>query len=429
MANENSLPPLQPVTVLNVTDKQGKEWLTEPNIERRPVITQQLAYLITNILSDEVARWPSLGHPNPLEIGRPAAAKVGGTTDHKDTWTIGYTPQTVVGVWAGDTDKNPIAEGQVPVAVSATLWHAITQYISRETPATSWEVPPGISNIDVCDPSGQLPTRYCPTVVSEVFLSGNEPTQYDSLYQAFQINRETGLLATVFTPPELIEERVFVLAPPIARDWAESVGIPTPPESYDVISMPATKETAQIKEPQMFMNVRKEIEIWGTASGDDFISYRLQAGQGLNPQVWVQISEDISTPVENGLLATWDTSDLNGLYAVQMIVLRDNRRVDTNTIQVTVDNQKPEVSIPYPEENQQFTYKLNDFITLQAVASDNIGIQSVVFYMDNQELIQQMQPPYAVPWRMNRGEHTLRVEVIDLAGNRSETSTVFNVVE
>ena len=195
------------------------------------MITQQLAYLITNILSDEAARWPSLGHPNPLEIGRPVAAKVGGTVDQMDTWTIGYTPQTVVGVWAGNGNSDSLEDGVVPSKVSAALWHAITQFATQDMPPSSWEIPPGINFVDVCDPSGQLPTRHCPIVVSEVFLNGNEPTQFDSLYQSFQINRETELLATVFTPPELIDERVYMLIPPAASGWAATAGISLPPES------------------------------------------------------------------------------------------------------------------------------------------------------------------------------------------------------
>ncbi len=425
--DENSLPPLQPITVLNITDIQGQEWLSEPDIERRPVISQQLAYLISNILSDEAARWPSLGHPNPLEIGRPAAAKLGGTVDQMDTWTIGYTPKTLVGVWAGNGNLDSPDEGQVPAKVSAALWHAVTQYATQEMPPSSWEVPPGISAVDVCDPSGQLPTRNCPTVVNEIFLNGNEPTQFDSLYQSFQINRETKLLATVFTPPELIEERVYMLIPPVASEWAATAGLPLPPESYDVIAMPPIKENAQISEPQMFSNVSGEVEIIGTAKGDDFISYRLQAGQGVNPQAWIQISEDISTPVTNGLLATWDTGEFNGLFAIQMIVLRENRRVDSTSIQVTVDNLPPEISIPYPENGQIFQYQFGEYITLQAEASDNIGLEAVVFYIDNHEVIRQSQAPYAVPWRMTLGDHTLRVEAIDLAGNSSEASIDFIV--
>lgn len=427
--DENSLPPLQPITVLNITDIHGQEWLSEPDIERRPVITQQLAYLITNILSDEAARWPSQGHPNPLEIGRPVAAKVGGTADQTDTWTIGYTPQTLVGVWAGNGNPDSADEGQVPSKVSAALWHAITQYATQEIPASSWEIPPGISSVDVCDPSGQLPTRHCPTVVSEIFLNGNEPTQFDSLYQSFQINRETKLLATVFTPPELIDEQVYMLIPAAASEWAATAGVPLPPESYDVIAMPPVKETTQIGEPLMFSNVSGEIEILGTASGDDFISYRLQAGQGLNPPAWIQISDDITTPVVNGLLATWDTREFNGLFAIQMIVLRDNRQVDTTTIQVTVDNLPPEISIPYPENGQIFQYEFGQYITLQAKASDNIGLEAVVFYIDNREVIRQSQTPFAVPWRMTSGDHTLRVEAIDLAGNTTEASIDFIVEE
>jgi len=425
----NSLPPIYPISVLEISDTHGQEWLSEPNIERRPVITQQLAYLITNILSDQPARWPSLGHPNPLEIGRPAAAKVGGTSNQQDTWSIGYTPESIVGVWVGNGNPDSPDDGRVPPKVSAALWHALTQYATQDILATSWDVPPGISNVDVCDPSGQLPTRHCPTVVNEIFLNGNEPNQFDSLYQSFQINRETGLLATVFTPPELIEERVYMLVPPIANPWAEKAGILTPPESYDVIAMPPIIENAQITQPQMFKNVSGEIEILGTASGDDFLSYRLQAGQGLNPQVWVKISDDLATPVENGILATWDTREFNGLFAIQMIVLRENRRVDSTTIQITVDNQTPEVSIPYPEDDQKFQYEFGKYITLQAEASDNIGLDTVVFYIDDNEIVRQSQPPYAVPWWLTTGEHVLRVEAFDFAGNVSEASQYFVVIK
>lgn len=218
-----------------------------------------------------------------------------------------------------------------------------------------------------------------------------------------------------------------MLIPPVASEWAATAGVPLPPKSYDVIAMPPVKENAQILEPQMFSNVSSEVEIIGTANGDDFISYRLQAGQGVNPRAWIQISEDISTPVTNGLLATWDTSEFNGLFAIQMIVLRENRRVDSTTIQVTVDNLPPEISIPYPENDQIFQYQFGAYITLQATASDNIGLEAVVFYIDNHEVIRQSQAPYAVPWRMTLGEHTLRVEAIDLAGNSSEASIDFIV--
>jgi hypothetical protein len=59
-------------------------------------------------------------------------------------------------------------------------------------------------------------------------------------------------------------------------------------------------------------------------------------GQGLNPQDWIQVNEG-TAPITNGLLATWDTSGLSGLYAVQLQVVRADQRVDSAVIQLTVN--------------------------------------------------------------------------------------------
>jgi hypothetical protein len=77
------------------------------------------------------------------------------------------------------------------------------------------------------------------------------------------------------------------------------------------------------------------LKITGTATGADFVSYRVLAGQGLNPQEWIEVGQG-SEPVANDVLAEWDTSGLSGLYAVQLQVVRSDQRVDTAIIQVTV---------------------------------------------------------------------------------------------
>jgi membrane carboxypeptidase/penicillin-binding protein len=108
------------------------------------------------VLSDETARWPSLGHPNSLEIGRPAAVKIGQTKDGKDSWSIGYTPDLVIGTWMGNSD--PLPRERISANSAAGLWHALMQYTHREQPIEDWAVPAGISQLQVCDPSGLLPT-------------------------------------------------------------------------------------------------------------------------------------------------------------------------------------------------------------------------------------------------------------------------------
>jgi len=79
------------ITVVRVEGLDHSVWMDQSNSQAQPVTTPQLAYLINNILSDESARWPGLGHPNSSEIGQIAAMKYGQTADGRDLWTIGYT--------------------------------------------------------------------------------------------------------------------------------------------------------------------------------------------------------------------------------------------------------------------------------------------------------------------------------------------------
>ena len=212
------------------------------------------------------------------------------------------------------------------------------QTASQNLPSEGWLVPADVSVVNVCDPSGMLPTEDCPSLVSEVFLNGNEPVQADTMYRKYAVNRETGLLATVFTLPQLIEEHVYLVVPPDARSWAQGAGLEIPPASYDVIQAPRFDENVNITAPDLFSEVNGTVQIEGSAAGDGFISYRVLVGQGLNPQEWIQVAEG-NEPVTEAVLAEWNTDGLRGLYAVQLQVLRSDQRVDTAIIQVTVKNQ------------------------------------------------------------------------------------------
>ncbi len=78
---------------------------------RRPetqAVPEPVAALITDILSDDLARLPAFGEGSVLALDRPAAAKTGTTTDFKDNWTVGYTPDLAVGVWVGNADNTPM---------------------------------------------------------------------------------------------------------------------------------------------------------------------------------------------------------------------------------------------------------------------------------------------------------------------------------
>ncbi|MBI5932817.1 MAG: transglycosylase domain-containing protein [Chloroflexi bacterium] len=322
---------IQPSSVLRLETVDGAIWLDWSQPESQSVVSPQLAYLMNHALSDASARWPGWGNPNVTEIGRPAAFK-SGWTGSSDAWAIGYTPARLVAVWNGDSGTEFALSPRLP----ASLWAALMQAAHESLPADSWTPPAGIIEMDVCDPSGLLPTSDCPEVVREVFASGFEPTQGDTLFRSAIVNRETGLLATVFTPPALTEERVFMAVPEEARAWADASGIPVAPEAYDAIQPPAQNPNVNIGAPALFADVNGRVEIVGTATGDGFQYYKILVGKGLNPREWRQVGENFSTPIINGELAEWDAAGLDGLYAIQLVVVYADQRVETAVVLVAV---------------------------------------------------------------------------------------------
>ncbi|HEY9076658.1 MAG TPA: transglycosylase domain-containing protein [Anaerolineaceae bacterium] len=420
---------LEPVIVLYVEDASGLPILDQRTSDAQSLLSAPLAYLTHHVLADNAARWASLGYPNPLEIGRPAGAKIGRVVGNQGAWTVGYTPQLLSAFWLGIPGDKPDDQFQVDPRAVASLWYAYMQHTHRSLPSAGWQAPAGISTLDVCDPSGLLPTTICPAIVNEVFLTGNEPTSPDYLYRVFQVNRETGLLATVFTPPAMVENRTFMVIPPEARTWARENGIPLPPTAFDVLQMPLPSPDVRINSPSLFAAVSGQVSIRGTAAGEGFSSYRVQVGQGLNPQTWIQVGSEQKSPVKDGELAVWDTSGREGLYAVRLVVVRQDQKVETAIIQVTVDNAPPTIRVLSPSNGQVFWLPAEPLVTLRAEVIDSIGISRVEWIMDGVSLGERAQPPYSLPWETQPGEHTLLIRAQDTAGNKSASPEIRFKVE
>ncbi len=411
---------LNPVLLLQVEDQAGQLWLQAGEPQRQPVLSAPLAYLVHDMLGDEIARWPSLGYPNPLEIGRPAGAKAGQAAGGSEVWAAGYTPQRLAVVWIG---TRPEGEQSTPLQVNmaAGVWHAVMTYATRELPPKGWEAPPGIARVVVCDPSGQLPTADCPVTLEEVFLEGSQPSEYDALYQIEAINRETGKLATVFTPLEIVEERTYLDVPPEAQAWALAAGLELPPGEYDTIRAPRVLPDVHFSSPELFDILSGKVSLRGTATGEGFASYRLEAGQGVNPREWLQIGETASHPVEEGVLGVWDTYGLkDGLYAVRLMVVRADQQVQSAVIQITVDNTEPVVKVLFPTADARY----GRTVSLEAQVDEAVGVERVEWILDGRTVGETRQPPYIFQWEGRPGKHTLQVRAYDQAGNRGVSEKV-----
>jgi penicillin-binding protein 1C len=222
---------VQPTAILDAAT-DGNAWWMEalhaPSTVHRPppreaALDPRVAHLITDILSDDTARAPAFGHNSVLNLSRPAAAKTGTTTDWRDNWTVGYTPDLSVGVWVGNADNTPMYDVS-GITGAGPIWHDFIEQVLKGRPARAFEPPPGLVRAEVCALSGLLPTPYCPHKRTELFIAGSQPTQADTFYRPVEFDVATGLPASANTPPERTATRVALVLPPEARDWARSRG-------------------------------------------------------------------------------------------------------------------------------------------------------------------------------------------------------------
>jgi 1A family penicillin-binding protein len=395
---------LDPVAILRVEDRDGNVIWQYTAPETREVLSPQLAYLINDIMSDNNARAPMFGYESPLKLSRPAAVKTGTTNDFRDAWTVGYTPQIVTGVWAGNSNNEPM-ERVAGSRGAAPIWHDFMEKVLEGMPVENFVRPPGLEEVEVCSVSGMLPTEHCPHKVKEIFIEGTAPTTYCNVHQVFRVNRETGKLATVYTPPELVDEVVYEIYPPEAADWVREQGIPQPPTQYDTAygPSPASGDVA-ITSPTPYAYLRGTIPIIGNAKAHNFQLYRLEYGQGLNPSAWIQIGGDHYNQVANGPLEYWDVSGLDGLYTLHLSVVDGGGNYRWATTQVTVDNTPPAVKLIYPYNGHTYVMENDEYVNIQADAVDNFSMDRVEFYLDDHLLSFSTVPPYNTKWTITMSD-------------------------
>jgi penicillin-binding protein 1C len=224
------------MAILKITNARGDliyQW-TQPSSER--ILDERVAYLITDILSDNNARLATFGPNSVLQIGRPAAVKTGTTTDYRDNWTVGYTPELVTGVWVGNANNAPMINVS-GVAGAGPIWHEFMRAVLLGKPESKFDLPNGLTRVEVCALSGLLPTEYCPHRRVEIFIAGTQPTARDNFYQPFKVDAATGALADSNTPPNRIVTQVFLVLPPEAQEWAREKGIPQLPVNSNQLSV------------------------------------------------------------------------------------------------------------------------------------------------------------------------------------------------
>lgn len=220
------------VSILKVEDRNGnvlEQYAPQP----QQVLDKNIALQISSILSSDPLRAPELGVHSPLYFeGHDVAAKTGTTNDFRDAWTIGYTPDFVLGAWVGNNDNTPMVK-KIAGFIVAPMWHAVMAEALKEFPNTSFETPapepsdikPVLRGIWQGDQtyftdklSGKLATQYTPDALKQEHVLTDI---HSILYWVDKDNPRGPIPTTPQTDPQ------FSLWEPPVLAWAQAHGYTT----------------------------------------------------------------------------------------------------------------------------------------------------------------------------------------------------------
>lgn len=186
--------------VLEVRDRDGK--ILEKKESKSPifgkkVLSEEVAFLISDILADNQARALAFGTNSDLVIrDKTVSVKTGTTNDYKDNWTVGYTPDYLVATWVGNNDNTPMSGVASGVAGASPIWNEIMSFILQDKETPKLNPPANIVRFTVCRSSGLFPApgATCETK-SDYFIKDKLPKRRDPGKQNVWIDKGTQDLA------------------------------------------------------------------------------------------------------------------------------------------------------------------------------------------------------------------------------------------
>ncbi len=220
----------QPIAISKVYDRKGNLlWnnKTENKSRQELALSQEVSYLITDLLQSVVARGPIVwGTGWRAKLNRPTAGKTGTTSDYTDAWFVGYTKQLVTSIWIGEDQparmeykQNNNSEQEKTQTISseeaAKLWGDYMEKATKQQPIKEFPRPDNIIKEKICIESGKLPNQYCRqnnTTRQEIFRQENKPTTKCSVHKktdTVKIDTSTDKLATDYCPDDKVATKHY----------------------------------------------------------------------------------------------------------------------------------------------------------------------------------------------------------------------------
>lgn len=129
-----------PRTILRIEDSQ-KNIIEEFDVNTNRVVDENVAYLVSDVLSDNVARAPLWGNWSIVNFGdRDVAIKSGSTNNLRDAWIMGYSPNIAVGAWVGNNDNEAMGGG-LSGLITTPMWREFMDIALEKLPNESFPQP------------------------------------------------------------------------------------------------------------------------------------------------------------------------------------------------------------------------------------------------------------------------------------------------
>lgn len=168
-ANEGSR--VDPNPIIEITNARGEtlyrnECVLDGKCQSEQVYDEKVAYLITNILSDNKARTPAFGALSTLTIpGHEVAVKTGTTNSMRDNWTVGYTTDRLVAVWVGNNDNTPMSYVASGITGASPIWNNIIRTQLPVDASHTFSIPAGLVKTAACRGTSS----------GDFYIAGTEP--------------------------------------------------------------------------------------------------------------------------------------------------------------------------------------------------------------------------------------------------------------
>jgi penicillin-binding protein 1C len=152
----------------------GSEIRLPDELKPRRFAEPAAAALVTSILADPAARARAFGLDNALRLPFPVAAKTGTSKGYSDNWTVGYTRERTVAVWAGNFDGSPMVQVSGITGAGPIFKRVMMKAMVNVTPAPLLDEAP-LEHARICPLSGERAGRWCPAAMDELFAKGKTP--------------------------------------------------------------------------------------------------------------------------------------------------------------------------------------------------------------------------------------------------------------